>query len=364
MKKTVLTLLAAVVIVGALVAGVAGYVIYNFTSKAPSETAQEVVFEVEPGKGFNTVAAELEQQGLIRNAQFFSIYARIVGDRSKLKVGEYLFRTNMKPREVLDTLISGKSIARGFTVSEGLSTYEIAEAFQKQGFGTAEEFFRLTRDPEFIKSVLGPNETVPSLEGYLFPETYMLTKFTDTKTLITNMVKRFLYVYNEVVAGKQLSMNRNQIVTLASIIEKETGAPEERTVISSVFHNRLAKGMRLQTDPTVIYGKALHLGKIVINITKADLMTPTPYNTYTINGMPPGPIANPGREALMAAIAPAKTDYLFFVSQNDGTHVFTTTYENHSKAVQAYQLNRKAREGKSWRDLKNRPTPAPAASAK
>lgn len=361
MKKTVLSLIAAVVILGAVVAGGGAYLYYDFTSKAPSTSAQEVVFEVEPGKSFNTVATELEQKGLIRNAQFFSIYARLVGDRSKLKVGEYLFRMDMKPREVLDVLISGKSVARSFTVSEGLSTYEIAEVFAKQGFGTAEEFLALTRDPEMIKTLLGPSETVTSLEGYLFPETYMLTKFTDTKTLISNMVRRFLIVYNEVMSTRQSTMTRNQIVTLASIIEKETGAPEERPIISSVFHNRLAKGMRLQTDPTVIYGKALHLGKIVINITKADLMTPTPYNTYTINGMPPGPIANPGREALIAAVNPAKTEYLYFVSQNDGHHVFTTTYENHVQAVQKFQLNRKAREGKSWRDLKAKPTPAASA---
>lgn len=364
MKKTVLTLITSVVILGAIIAGGGAYLIYNFTSQAPSSASQEVVFEVEPGKSFNAVAAELEQKGLIRNAQFFSFYARLVGDRSKLKVGEYLFRTDMKPREVLDTLISGKSVARSFTVSEGLSTYEIADVFQKQGFGTAEEFLRLTRDPELIKSLLGPTEKATSLEGYLFPETYMLTKFTDTRTLVSNMVRRFLHVYDEVTAAKQSSMNRTETVTLASIIEKETGAPEERPIISSVFHNRLAKGMRLQTDPTVIYGKALHLGKIVINITKADLMTPTPYNTYTINGMPPGPIANPGREALMAAIDPAKTEYLFFVSQNDGRHVFTSTYQDHVQAVQKFQLNRKAREGKSWRDLNKKPTPGTATTGK
>lgn len=364
MKKTVLTLITAVVILGAIIAGGGAYLIYNFTSQAPSSASQEVVFEVEPGKSFNAVAAELEQKGLIRNAQFFSFYARLVGDRSKLKVGEYLFRTDMKPREVLDTLISGKSVARSFTVSEGLSTYEIADVFQKQGFGTAEEFLRLTRDPELIKSLLGPTEKATSLEGYLFPETYMLTKFTDTRTLVSNMVRRFLHVYDEVTAAKQSGMNRTETVTLASIIEKETGAHEERPIISSVFHNRLAKGMRLQTDPTVIYGKALHLGKIVINITKADLMTPTPYNTYTINGMPPGPIANPGREALMAAIDPAKTEYLFFVSQNDGRHVFTSTYQDHVQAVQKFQLNRKAREGKSWRDLNKKPTPGTATTGK
>ncbi|MNK97304.1 putative aminodeoxychorismate lyase [compost metagenome] len=354
MNKSVRTLIIAALILVVLVGGGIGYMAYSFLKSPPGYGTTGIIFEVEPGKSFNTVAAELEQQGLVKNAAMFSLYARLTGDRAKLKVGQYELNQTMRPREVLDVIISGKSIAKGFTVSEGLSTYEIAELYQRQGYGTAEEFFRLTRDPQLIQLLLG--EQRDSLEGYLFPETYMLTKFTDTRTLITNMVKRFLIVYGEVTAGKSnLGMTRHQIVTLASIIEKETGAPEERPMISSVFHNRLAKGMRLQTDPTVIYGKALVLGKIVINITKSDLLTPTPYNTYAINGLPPGPIANPGREALAAAIAPAQTDYLFFVSQNDGTHVFSNSYENHNKAVQRFQLNRKAREGKSWRDLnKNR----------
>ncbi|HEY1078907.1 MAG TPA: endolytic transglycosylase MltG, partial [Bdellovibrio sp.] len=188
-----------------------------------------------------------------------------------------------------------------------------------------------------------------------FPETYMLTKFTDTKTLISNMVKRFLYVYNEVAPEAQvLGWPRHKVVTLASIIEKETGAPEERPLISSVFHNRMQKNMRLQTDPTVIYGKAEQTGKIEINITRADLTTPTRYNTYTITGLPPGPIANPGKEALLAAVKPAASEFLFFVSQNDGTHVFSVDYKGHESAVKRFQLDRKAREGKSWRDLNKR----------
>ncbi len=351
MKKTILIFLSVIVVLGVVVGGGLAYLVFDFTSSRPSSESQEVVYEVEPGKSFNTVAYELEQKGLLRNANFFSIYARVIGQRSKLKVGEYLLRTNMRPLEILQVITSGKSIARGFTVSEGLSTYEIAEAYERQGFGKAEEFFRLTRDPNLIQSLLGEKQR--SLEGYLFPETYMMTKFTDAKTLITNMVQRFLYVYKEVVGTKPtLGLTRHQVVTLASIIEKETGAPQERTIISSVFHNRLEKRMRLQTDPTVIYGKAEYLGKIVINITKADLSAVTPYNTYVIPGLPPGPIANPGREALAATIAPSVSEYLFFVSQNDGTHVFSSTYENHNKAVRKFQMDRKARQGKSWRDLK------------
>ncbi|AFX99831.1 endolytic transglycosylase MltG [Bdellovibrio bacteriovorus] len=354
MKKTILVLVLAVVILLASVGGGVAYLAYQFTSSRPSDVAQDVVYEVTPGKGFATIAKELEEKGLVKNATFFNLFARFKGDRSKIKVGEYLLRTNMIPAEVLEAITSGKSIARSFTVSEGLSTYEIAELYEKQGFGTAESFMALVRDPALIQSLLG--EKADSLEGYLFPETYMLTKYTDTKTLISNMVKRFLYVYNEVMAQAEIkSMTRNQVVTLASIIEKETGAPEERPLISSVFHNRLAKKMRLQTDPTVIYGKAAALGKIVINITRADLQTPTRYNTYVIYGLPPGPIANPGREAILAAVKPQESQYLFFVSQNDGTHVFSEDYKGHQRAVQKFQLDRKAREGKSWRDLQKRP---------
>lgn len=353
MKKTFLVLSLALLVLLAAVGGGVAFLAYQFTSSRPSDLAQDVVYEVTPGKGFATIASELEQKGLVKNAMFFNIYARFKGDRSRIKVGEYLLRTNMTPPEVLATIVSGKSIARSFTVSEGLSTYEIADLYERQGFGTAASFLALTRDPQLIQSLLG--EKVPSLEGYLFPETYMLTKYTDTKTLISNMVKRFLYVYNEVLPQAEITwMTRNQVVTLASIIEKETGAPEERPLISSVFHNRLAKKMRLQTDPTVIYGKAEQLGRIVINITRQDLQTPTPYNTYVIFGLPPGPIANPGREALLAAVNPAESAYLFFVSQNDGTHVFSEDYQGHKKAVQKFQLDRKAREGKSWRDLQKR----------
>ncbi|WP_415063537.1 endolytic transglycosylase MltG [Bdellovibrio sp.] len=353
MKKNFLVLTVAVVALVLAIGAGAGYLAYEFLKAPPSQVAQDVVYEVTPGKGFNSIAQELQEKGLVKNALFFSIYARIKGDRSKLKVGEYLLRTNMMPSEVLAVITSGKSIARSFTVSEGLSIYEIADLYEKQGFGTAADFLSVVREPEFIKSLLG--ESQASLEGYLFPETYMLTKYTDTRTLVANMVKRFLYVFNEVLPLATVQgWKRHQVVTLASIIEKETGAPEERPLISSVFHNRLLKKMRLQTDPTVIYGKAEKTGRIEINITRNDLVTPTPYNTYVISGLPPGPIANPGREALLAALKPEESLYLFFVSQNDGTHVFSEDYQGHKKAVEKFQLDRRAREGKSWRDLKKR----------
>lgn len=353
MKKTVLVLIfSSLALIVAVMAGV-GYVAKEFLQSRPSETGQEVVYEVLPGKSFKAISKDLESKGLIKSASLFNIYARFTGERSRIKVGEYLLKTNMTPNEVMGVITSGKSIARSITITEGMSIYEIGDLFERQGLGSAESFVKLVRDPQFVKTLLG--EDHESLEGYLFPETYMVTKYTDAKTIVNNMVKRFKAVFGEVSTQAQLpAWSRHQIVTLASIIEKETGAPHERPLISSVFHNRLQKKMRLQTDPTVIYGKAESTGKIEINITRSDLLSPTRYNTYVISGLPPGPISNPGRESLLAAMKPEPSEYLFFVSQNDGTHVFTKDYKDHQAAVTKFQLDRKAREGKSWRDLKKK----------
>ncbi len=351
MKKIALVL----VVVAAIVGGGAFYVLTSFLKTAPSSQANEIIYEVKTGSSFMAIANDLKDKGLITNAKYFNYYARFKNQRNHVKAGEYQLFTNMTPDRVLAVITSGKSIARAFTVSEGLSTYEIALLYEKQGYGSAKEFFALTRDKQFISEVLG--EPLESLEGYLFPETYMLTKYTNTKKLISNMVKRFLTVYEDVKTQDKVGwMNRQQIVTLASIIEKETGAPEERPLISSVFHNRLNQKMKLQTDPTVIYGKAETLGRIVISISRADLRQPTRYHTYVIPALPPGPIANPGKEALLAAVNPAQSQYLFFVSQNDGTHIFSENYKDHHNAVKKFQLDRKAREGKSWRDLQKRTT--------
>ncbi len=361
MKKTTLVLLSSALALILAVAAAFGYLGYQFSHSKANDQGIDVVYEVRPGVSFNMMANEFEQKGLVRSAYFFSIYARMVGERSKVKVGEYLLRTDMVPSEILKVITSGKSIERSFTISEGLNLYEISALFEKEGFGKKEDFWRLTHDRALSRNLLG--EEQESLEGYLFPETYRLTKYTDARTLISNMVKRYLYVFNEVQPlGEVKTLNRHQVTTLASIIEKETGAPEERPVISAVFHNRLAKNMKLQTDPTVIYGKAEKTGKYEIVISRQDLLTPTRYNTYTIPALPPGPIGNPGREALLAAMKPNQSKYLFFVSQNNGTHIFSEDYQAHQKAVQRFQMNSKAREGKSWRDLNKRAEPSLPAS--
>ena len=342
---------AAIVLLLLTSAGLGAFLALRYTQTPASRESQAVIFEVTPSMSFQSVATELKKVGVINNARFFYLYARAKGMRSLLRVGEYDLNTDMVPGQVLAVITSGKSRTKPFVIPEGLNIFEISEIFEKQGFGSSEEFLSLVKDKDFVKSVLGQEHD--SLEGYLFPETYLITKFMTAKDVITAMVRRFQSVYSEVSKKNQLkNWSAHQIVTLASIVEKETGAPQERKIISSVFHNRLKKKMRLQTDPTIIYGIAAITGVVPSNIHKSDLLKPSRYNTYVIAGLPPGPISNPGREALLAAMSPDATEFLYFVSHNDGTHEFTKTYEDHNSAVQKFQIDPKARDGKSWRDLK------------
>lgn len=324
---------------------------YQFLATGMSSDATEILFDVSPGASMTQIVNDLQDKGFIRNAHLFMFYARFKKLNSKLKVGEYALNKTMSANQILATLASGKSVTRNFTVAEGLNVYDIAEIFQQSGIGTKEEFFNLIHDKAFIKSLLG--EELESLEGYLYPETYKITKFESMKSIVTQMVKQFLTVWAKYDAmAKQKQWTRNQVITFASIVEKETGAGFERPLVSSVFHNRLQQKIKLQTDPTVLYGVAVAKGQMPINISKADLLNPTRYNTYTNYGLPPTPISNPGEDAIKATFMPATSKYLFFVSKNDGTHIFTENYADHNSAVKKFQIDPKAHEGKSWRDLK------------
>jgi UPF0755 protein len=338
-------------ILASVVSFISLWLVFDFiANQKASDDSTEIVYEVTPGKSFNSIAKELRDLGIIKNEKLFLVYTKVMGIAGKHKVGEYSLRKNMNPKEIVQVLNSGISLSKPFTIPEGKNIFEISEAFEKEGFGKKIEFMEIAQDKKLISQYVGLQ--VRSLEGYLFPDTYHFTKHMNTREIILIMLKKFEEVWAEVEKEtKNTQLTKHQIVTLASIIEKETGAPEERPRISSVFHNRLRKGMMLQTDPTVLYGKAIDLGRMIISITRADLTKPTAYNTYVIKGLPPGPIASPSKEALLAAIYPEKTEYLFFVSENDGRHTFTTNYQDHLKAVKKFQLDPKAREGKSWRDL-------------
>lgn len=339
------------VIIG-LSVGYLGFEAFRFMSAGPGRADETIVFEVPSGRSFHQIAELLQEKGVILDSFKMRLVARLTGLDARVKRGEYLLNRAMTPQEVLSVLVSGKSIQYPVTFPEGSNIFEMAAIVEQKGLFKADEFLKACRSKEIIRELLGIE--VSSLEGYLYPETYKLTKYTTLHELLVNMVGNFKQVYSllENQHPDRLQIfARHEMVTLASMVEKETGAPEERPQIASVFYNRLQKGMKLQSDPTIIYGIWVETGKYKKNISKEDIERPNRFNTYTVPKLPFGPVANPGREALEAVMKPAKTDFLFFVSKNDGTHIFTKTYEDHIKAVRSFQLDPTAREGKSWRDL-------------
>ncbi len=322
-----------------------------------SNGSGEEIVDIPPGTAFSKLAHSLEERGLVSSARLFSLYARMTGQSQKIQMGEYEVRRDMSPHDILNVITSGKTRLYKLTIPEGYNIFEISEILDRSWAGRGREFLELVRDPVTVHAMLG--EPAASLEGYLFPETYAVSKYMPVRQLLRMMVDKFKQVYAELASeadgmGAAKAMSRQQIVTFASVVEKETGASTERPLIASVFYNRLKKGMRLQSDPTIIYGIWSETGSYLKNIRKSDILHPTPYNTYTVKALPAGPICNPGREALAAVLHPAKSEYLYFVSRNDGTHIFSETYKQHEKAVRDFQINRRARQGKSWRDLKKK----------
>lgn len=248
--------------------------------------------------------------------------------------------------KVLTILTEGVPILAKFTIPEGKNLYEIAALLEKKGVTSAKEFIELCKNPEIVAKYL--TFSAPSLEGYLFPDTYMVPPQVTSLQLIDMLVREFRKK-TKALDFSQSSLKPHEVIILASIVEKETGAAWERPTIAGVYLNRLQKKMRLQADPTTIYGI---WERYKGNLRKKHLLEKTDYNTYKINGLPLGPIANPSLAAIKAVLQPKQHDYIFFVSKNDGTHVFTSNYKDHNKAVDFWQRNRKNRQGKSWRDLK------------
>jgi UPF0755 protein len=320
-----------------------------------------VVYTVQKGENFAGISKKLEAQGVIRSARAFRWYRNLLGSHKTLQRGEFALSTNMPVPAVITALTEGKPIEYKFTIPEGENIFQIAEELEAKGFASKADFLAATRSPELIQMLPGADAKGSrpfSIEGYAYPDTYLLQKVFSAKEIAQMMVMRFREIYKTLepefgssVPFSEFHFNPHQMVTLASIVEKETGNGEERPVIASVFVNRLRKKMRLQTDPTIVYGIYLAKGAWNGNITRRDLDAPGPYNSYQSNGLPPGPIANPGISALRAALHPANTDYLYFVSRGDGTTIFSKEYGAHAKAVRETQLTPHAKDGKSWRDL-------------
>jgi UPF0755 protein len=347
--------LIALAVTGAIFV-VGGRFAYLAFAPASAGSKDQLVFEVQRGQGPNDVARALAEKGVVSDAANLIWLGRMTRQWGNLKAGEYQVSPAMTPLEILSVLTSGKSMSYPVTIREGANIYEVADLVAARGLMTKKQFLQLCRDPKFIATT-GIEPAPASLEGYLFPETYFVNKTTVVEELVRQMVRKTISLWGEAerARAQALGLSQHQVMTLASMIEKETGAPQERPIISSVFHNRLRKRMRLQSDPTTIYGM---WERYTGNIRKSDLLTHSPYNTYTIPALPVGPIGNPGKEALQAALFPEQSEFLYFVSHNDGTHEFTRTFDEHSKAVRKFQLDPKARAGKSWRDL-NRKTSSP-----
>jgi len=305
-------------------------------AKMPIDTNQiEKIFLVQSGQDFKTTSTRLQKIGVINNLLKFKLFARLKGYDKKIKAGEYLLSSSMSPDEILEKMVRGKVHLYKVTIPEGFNIKQIASIIAHAGLLKDEKFLSTATDSSLIHEM---GIDAASFEGYLFPDTYLFPKDVSSKKIITTMLNRFRSTFTPEwkKQAQLLGFTIHQVVTLASIIEKETGDPRERPIISSVFHNRLKKRMRLQSDPTVIYGILNFDG----NITRKHLTTTTPYNTYKIKGLPPGPIASPGFKSIEAALFPADTRFLYFVSKNDTTHEFSTNIKDHNRAVRKYQLRR------------------------
>lgn len=307
----------------------------QYADQPASLDTKNMVVNIPSGQTFKVTTDILFKAGIIRSPFKFNMVARLKGYDKQLKAGEYILAASMPPIKILEKLVKGDVKLYKLTIPEGLNIYQIAELVAQEGFAEKAAFIESSTDAAFAREHGIPAET---FEGYLYPETYYFPKNVSTRTIVSSMVKRFWLVFKPEwkERGKQLGFSIHQVVTLASIIEKETGAPFERPLISSVFHNRLKKKMRLESDPTVIYGLKNFDG----NLNRKHLETLTPYNTYKIRALPPGPIANPGSASLEAALYPADTKYIYFVSKKNNTHQFSTNLKDHNQAVRKYQLRR------------------------
>ncbi len=331
------TLIIGAFLMVAAVAAVAYFFfdLKEFGNRPASGSPEKQIISILPGQPFKTVTGHLHDFGIITDPLKFKLLAKVNGWDKKIKSGEYELSANMTPNQVLSVIVGGRVLLLRFTVPEGYTVHQVAALVEKEGYGSTKKFESLAFNPPVARQfgISGDN-----LEGYLFPDTYHISKNTDEKALIAIMVKRFQAVFSAEMKREadEAGMTVHEVVTLASIVEKETGTAEERPLIASVFHNRIQIGMPLQSDPTVIYGIADFDG----NLTRKHLQTPTPYNTYTIKGLPPGPIANPGLASFLAVLHPTESNYLYFVAKNDGTHQFSTNLKAHNRAVQKYQLGR------------------------
>jgi UPF0755 protein len=306
-----------------------------FLNIPPGSGKTAKIVDFKEGYPLKKIAEELARSRVISSEGLFILYARIKGAEGRIKAGTYLLNDGMTPHVILHKLLTGDVYIRRFAVPEGYSIYQLAVMLERRGFFSRDAFLDQCTNHSLL-SELGIKAS--SVEGYLYPCTYEIKPRATAADLIREMVAQFRKHYSREFAAKAkaMRMSPREVLTLASMVEKEAMTSREKPLIASVFLNRLKKNMPLQSDPTAVYKVRAFAGKI----SKEDIMRGSPYNTYRVNGLPPGPIGNPGSDAIKAVLNPASTKYLYFVAKMDGTHYFSTTLEEHNKAVQKYLKTR------------------------
>jgi UPF0755 protein len=296
-----------------------------------------IEFEIKRGMSFRQTVETLAEKGMVRDKWVFLVLGRITGVDRKIKAGYYPLWGSMSPLQIFNAIRRGKIIEYEITVIPGDSLREVGEKFASLNVISVPEFEKMSTDNVFLEDL---DISGPSLEGYLYPDTYRFPKGLDAREVVVMMVNRLREQFNGAMMERLLVLDipERDALTIASIVEKEAITDEERPVIAAVYYNRLKKNMPLQADPTAIYGVKSSREKI----TREDLLRKTPYNTYVIKGLPPGPIASPGLKSIQAALNPAHVPYLYFVSNNDGTHSFSVTLGSHEEAVRAYREKKKS----------------------
>ncbi len=321
----------------AIIAAAGGWWVYSQVIEPYRGYADAEVFvDVPPGSSTATIGRRLVDAGVVRDTRTFQVAIWISGRSRQLRAGEYRFDAPLHALDVIDKIARGDVYRRRLTFREGLTIAEMAAVFEERGFGKAAEFIAAARNAALIADL---DPQAADLEGYLFPETYALPRGTSAPAVVAQMVDAFKQALTpEIRAGaSNAGLTVRQLVALASLVEKETGTPAERPLVAAVYANRLKIGMPMQADPTVIYAMQ-KAGTYNGNLRRDDLQLDSPYNTYRYPGLPPGPIAAPGKASLAAAAAPADVDYLYFVSKNDGSHVFASTLAEHNKNVFTWQV--------------------------
>jgi UPF0755 protein len=316
-------------------AGFASWLGYRFLNTPGPPLSYPINIFIPERSTLQATTERLAAEKLITNTRFFSLWARVTGADRRIQSGEYLFTTAMSPLALLHILTQGKSLRFTVTVVEGATFKQVVTLLATKGLGVEEQFLCLNTDQNFLARWGLPPQ---GMEGYLYPATYQFSRRASPEEILGRMIERFYAAMSPGIYRRinSFEFNVHEMLTLASLIEKETGTASERNLVSAVFHNRLRQGMPLQCDSSVIYGITDFDG----NLTRQHLVTPSLYNTYLLRGLPPGPIANPSMESLLAALNPAQSDYLYFVAKGDGTHEFSADLSAHNQAVRRFQKGR------------------------